>query len=336
MKSHTEYLTFNLPARMAFENITPKVEQIVKKSGVSEGLVLVHAKRSAERFFSVEKLSLRESSRVRRVYTGKKGRRNSYSNPFLPFDLALANDIVEAYTEPAVRGLLIRHVLGSVAMSRGIRFACASFALLITLAIGSGLASADDSPAQPTPVPRGPGGFSLMRGEELFLLSSKVVQKDLQLTDDQKDSIAKLYEQVREALGAMQGLSQKDKRTKMQELRIEEKLRGILDAKQQARVKEIDLQEMGAFALADKGIAEALKLTDDQVNKIKELSDRFNKEMREAFQSARNSGDASAARDTFTKIRKEGSEKLTAILTDEQKASFEKMKGPKLDLSSTR
>ena len=26
MKSYTEYLTFNLPARMAFENITPKVE----------------------------------------------------------------------------------------------------------------------------------------------------------------------------------------------------------------------------------------------------------------------------------------------------------------------
>ncbi len=43
MKSHTEYLTFNLPARMAFENITPKVEQIVKQSGVTEGLVLVNA-----------------------------------------------------------------------------------------------------------------------------------------------------------------------------------------------------------------------------------------------------------------------------------------------------
>jgi secondary thiamine-phosphate synthase enzyme len=43
MKSHTEYLTFNLPARMAFENITPKVVQIVKTSGVSEGLVLVNA-----------------------------------------------------------------------------------------------------------------------------------------------------------------------------------------------------------------------------------------------------------------------------------------------------
>src|SRR5262244_1122345 len=43
MKSHTQYLTFNLPARMAFENITPKIEEIVQKSGVREGLVLVNA-----------------------------------------------------------------------------------------------------------------------------------------------------------------------------------------------------------------------------------------------------------------------------------------------------
>ena len=43
MKSRTEYLTFNLPERMAFENITPKVAAIVKASGVREGLVLVNA-----------------------------------------------------------------------------------------------------------------------------------------------------------------------------------------------------------------------------------------------------------------------------------------------------
>ncbi|MFO7906739.1 MAG: secondary thiamine-phosphate synthase enzyme YjbQ [Planctomycetota bacterium] len=43
MKSHTEYLTLNLPARMAFENITPKVEEIVRNSGVAEGLVLCNA-----------------------------------------------------------------------------------------------------------------------------------------------------------------------------------------------------------------------------------------------------------------------------------------------------
>lgn len=43
MKSHTEYLTFNLPARVGFENITPQVEAAVGKSGVREGLVLVNA-----------------------------------------------------------------------------------------------------------------------------------------------------------------------------------------------------------------------------------------------------------------------------------------------------
>jgi secondary thiamine-phosphate synthase enzyme len=43
MKSHTEYLTLNLPARLGFENITPRIEAIVAKSGVREGLVLCNA-----------------------------------------------------------------------------------------------------------------------------------------------------------------------------------------------------------------------------------------------------------------------------------------------------
>ena len=43
MKSYREYLTFNVPARMDFVNITPQVEEIVRQSGVQEGLVLVNA-----------------------------------------------------------------------------------------------------------------------------------------------------------------------------------------------------------------------------------------------------------------------------------------------------
>jgi secondary thiamine-phosphate synthase enzyme len=43
MKSHTEYVTFTIPARMAFENITPQVEKAVRASGVREGLALVNA-----------------------------------------------------------------------------------------------------------------------------------------------------------------------------------------------------------------------------------------------------------------------------------------------------
>jgi secondary thiamine-phosphate synthase enzyme len=43
MKAHTEYLTFNVPARMDFVNITPQVEAAVRKSGVQDGLCLVNA-----------------------------------------------------------------------------------------------------------------------------------------------------------------------------------------------------------------------------------------------------------------------------------------------------
>ena len=43
MKSLTEHLTFNIPARMGFLNITPQVEAAVERSGVREGLCLVNA-----------------------------------------------------------------------------------------------------------------------------------------------------------------------------------------------------------------------------------------------------------------------------------------------------
>jgi len=39
----TEYLTFNIPSRRGFVNITPQVEKIVQKSGIKEGLCLVNA-----------------------------------------------------------------------------------------------------------------------------------------------------------------------------------------------------------------------------------------------------------------------------------------------------
>ena len=43
MKSLTKHLTFNIPARMGFENITSTIEALVDESGVQEGLCLVNA-----------------------------------------------------------------------------------------------------------------------------------------------------------------------------------------------------------------------------------------------------------------------------------------------------
>src|SRR5437762_8154794 len=43
MKTRTEYLTFNVPSRVGFVNITPQCEEAVRKSGVKEGLLLCNA-----------------------------------------------------------------------------------------------------------------------------------------------------------------------------------------------------------------------------------------------------------------------------------------------------
>jgi len=43
MKSYRKELWFNLPTRRGFVNITPQVEECVRKSGIREGLCLVNA-----------------------------------------------------------------------------------------------------------------------------------------------------------------------------------------------------------------------------------------------------------------------------------------------------
>ena len=43
MRFHTEYLTFHTKKHREYLHITPQVEAAVKKSGVSEGMVLVSA-----------------------------------------------------------------------------------------------------------------------------------------------------------------------------------------------------------------------------------------------------------------------------------------------------
>jgi len=43
MKSYRQVIEVNIPARMAFMNITPQVNAALKESGVKEGLTLVNA-----------------------------------------------------------------------------------------------------------------------------------------------------------------------------------------------------------------------------------------------------------------------------------------------------
>jgi secondary thiamine-phosphate synthase enzyme len=43
MKSYRKELTFNIPARRGFVNITPQVEEALRESGIKEGMILVNS-----------------------------------------------------------------------------------------------------------------------------------------------------------------------------------------------------------------------------------------------------------------------------------------------------
>ena len=61
MKSHTEYLTFNVPSRVGFVNITDQVRAAVQKSRVREGLVLCNSMHiSSSVFINDEEDGLKE------------------------------------------------------------------------------------------------------------------------------------------------------------------------------------------------------------------------------------------------------------------------------------
>src|SRR6266851_1332589 len=61
MKSYTEYLTFLLPSRTGFVNVTDQVAECIRKSGVQEGLCLVNSMHiTSSVFVSVDEPGLHE------------------------------------------------------------------------------------------------------------------------------------------------------------------------------------------------------------------------------------------------------------------------------------
>ena len=184
------------------------------------------------------------------------------------------------------------------------------------------------------------GGASLVR-----LVSLEEVQEELKLTDEQTKKAADLNEElrsdIREAFQAVRdaGGDFAESREKMRKLQQEASatFAEVLEERQQQRLREIFVQVNGASALSDKHVAIALKITDEQKKKLKQITADGFQTMRDAFQDLRDAPQEER-RDKFAELREKGSVQLLAVLTKEQTDAFEKMKGEEieLDLSQLR
>jgi delta 1-pyrroline-5-carboxylate dehydrogenase len=179
---------------------------------------------------------------------------------------------------------------------------------------------------------RGPGGGPMML---LTLVQNAQVQKELEVVDDQKTKLTDLAASQRTAMQdffqSAQDLSQEERQAKMQKMGEDmlKKLGEILLPKQIDRLKQIQLQAEGPVALSTNAeLAKALNITDDQKAKMKTLSDEAATKRQDALQ-----GLSGAERRTkMQEMNKELGEKLLAVLTPDQVAQFEKMKGAKVDI----
>ena len=180
---------------------------------------------------------------------------------------------------------------------------------------------------------QGPGGRGM--GGGLGLLSNKSVQKELKLTDDQiekaKAAATEQREKVMEKFQELRDLEPAEQQVKrtalMKEMATDSKkvTDALLKPEQAKRFVQISLQTQGVGAFMDEATQAKLKMTDEQKNKLKDIGEESGKQMmelREMFQS-----DRDGAMKKGAEIRKATTEKATAVLTADQKATWKEMTG---------
>jgi Spy/CpxP family protein refolding chaperone len=170
---------------------------------------------------------------------------------------------------------------------------------------------------------RAGGGFG-RGGDGVGLLSQKSVQDELKLSDEQKKKIEDLVAKQRENFKGFRDLSNEEKKTKAEAAAKanKEEIGKILNQEQSKRFKQISLQTRGSRAFSEPEVVDALKLTDEQKDKIKGIQEDAGKEMREAFQGGREE-----AAKKMESIRKAADEKVMGLLTAEQKTKWKDLTG---------
>jgi hypothetical protein len=173
---------------------------------------------------------------------------------------------------------------------------------------------------------RGGRGGGLGQVTKAALLGNENVQKELEIVADQKEQIAAIVEEARQGRGRGgfgQDLSDEE-REKLRKERaeraaaIDKKIDAVLVGPQKTRLNEIYVQALGSVALSTPEIAKELGIGEDLQEKI---ADARREAMQAAFQ------DGGGGPEAFAKARAESEKAVLALLSADQKAKFEKMKG---------
>jgi Spy/CpxP family protein refolding chaperone len=205
------------------------------------------------------------------------------------------------------------------------------------------------------------GGGFMGGGGLLGLLRVDAVRKEIETVPDQDAQIQKLVEELRpprpDFPENFREMTEEERRPYVEKMQAErakrakqerEKLTEILLPPQMDRLLEISVQQQGLGALRDPEIAAKLNITEEQQQKMRALTEEsmatmqregeaIRERMRAAFQEG--GGDREEMRRQMEEVgrrreemAKQMEEKIMAVLSADQKASFAKMKGEPFEM----
>jgi hypothetical protein len=161
---------------------------------------------------------------------------------------------------------------------------------------------------------------------KLLLLRQKSVQKELEISADVVKKILAFTDGQSAAVKKVLELGDAERKEAFEKLAKENDkfLTDTLTEKQGKRLNQIMMQFTALTQLTKPEMVKDLKLSDEQVKKLKDLQ----MEARKALVDLLQSKDAAGKSEKLAKTREETRMKILAILTDEQKAKVREMAGP--------
>jgi hypothetical protein len=244
-----------------------------------------------------------------------------------------------------------------------IAVACTLALTVVAFAAEAGGGGAPGGGPRGMPFAGGMGGGQFIN--KVFLAGVDKVAQEIKITDEQKAKITEIstaYRKEQQTLFAGPGgggrnmtpeerekaraereKMQPERQKKMAELlkTTEAKLDAVLQKDQVTRLNEITLQQQGVDGLVSERIVKELKLTDDQVKKLKEIITARDKERQAQFAGRGGPGGggdpaAGGTREERQKkmeeFRKTTETTAVAVLTKDQQAAYTKLKGKPFEL----
>lgn len=175
------------------------------------------------------------------------------------------------------------------------------------------------------------GGMGMGPGQ---LVAQKSVQEELKLDEEQVKKVTDMMQKMREEMrNAFQPGGDREAMGKaMREMaeKTDAMLKEVLKPDQHKRLKQISWQLMAknqglTAVLSNPEVAKELNITDDQKETLQAIQQDMREAMREMFQGG--GGDREAMQKKMEEFRKSNDNKITKMLSDEQKSKWKEMIG---------